>query len=65
MENCSWKLNCVGENGLQGEIGSKGITGLYGRRGPPGDNIHCIIGEKSTKLIGMQVNNEHGYNNLL
>ena len=35
-------------------MGSKGATGFIGKRGPPGNNAECILGETSENLIGMQ-----------
>ena len=49
-------LNYVGKNGLRGEIGRQGVIGLDGKQGPPGENSDCIIGEKSNRLVGMQIN---------
>ena len=37
-------------------MGKKGVTGLNGRRGEPGNNDECILGEISQDLISMQVN---------
>ena len=43
----------VGKGGLRGDMGSKGETGSDGLQGVPGDNIECIIGERTENLIGM------------
>ena len=43
----------LGVNGLHGEMGNKGVTGLDGKQGPPGNETKCILGRTSQNLTGM------------
>ena len=43
----------LGVNGLHGEMGNKGVTGLDGKKGPPGNETKCILGRTSQNLTGM------------
>ena len=48
---------------MHGETGNKGVTGLDGKQGPPGNNNKCTIGKASENLIGMvQTCYIHTYN---
>ena len=48
---------------MHGETGDKGVTGLDGKQGPPGNSNKCIIGKASENLIGMvQICYIHTYN---
>ena len=37
-------------------MGRKGLIGLDGKQGPPGNNSECILGTESESLIGMLIN---------
>jgi len=46
-------------------MGSKGITGLDGKKGPPGNNVTCFLGRESEShnVIGKcKLINAHSYN---